>query len=773
TLVMNNCTLAGNKIIATSEGGLAVNGGAIYSQGTLLMTNCTLTENMAISIQPNSGGAIYLNSAISTLTNCTLKGNSATSGAGVSINWGTFTILNTIMVDNGTSDYHVLAGITLVDKGYNLIQNQTSEYDPTDIWYFNQTSDILYSHNYSGTVKGSWNRNDAAIEGDLNLSSTLEDNGTVFGTQTLKTTSGSFAIGAGTSSVDNYPITIPQTDQRGALKDGTFDIGAYQYQINTSEADNVWTGKFDNLWGTAGNWTKNTVPVGTENLVIPIVLTMPTVNNAQGDPALCKNITITKGASLIVATGKAFTINGNLVNNNTGSDGLTIKSDNSGTGSMKVLGTVLAGATVERYMSADAWHLISSPTASQPIINFLTDNKDIATSAVSTPYAFAMRGYNTLEDKWSTSFFDDTKPETDLFGVGRGYATLTKSPLTQSFSFKGTLNILPISSISVATGWNLVGNPYTTALNINVGTNSFVSVNSSLLPASYAAVYFWDAAISAYIAVNNDYADTYAPVGQGFFVKAGSAGNISFNSDMQAHDGSPGFKASALPRPTIKLMANNGTGSASTLIKFMDSAREGLDVGYDAGIFKANAEFSVYTKLVEDNGVEFQLQYLPANQYNKLVIPVGIDSKAGGEIVFSVETVQLDHTCKVLLEDKLTNTFTDLSKENYKAAVVANTVGTGRFFLHTGDIVSGLEDQVLDGKLTAYAKSNIEIRVIGEVGDGAVATLVNGLGKVVLTKKLGAGTLNIIDLPNLDSGLYILNIKDKGMPHTIKILIRN
>jgi hypothetical protein len=136
------------------------------------------------------------------------------------------------------------------------------------------------------------------------------------------------------------------------------------------------------------------------------------------------------------------------------------------------------------------------------------------------------------------------------------------------------------------------------------------------------------------------------------------------------------------------------------------------------------------------------------------VIRFGIECNAGGEIVFSVQVVQLDPYCKVILEDKLTNTFTDLSKNSYKAAVGSNTTGTGRFFLHTGDIISGLEDQVLpDGKVTAHAIGNTEIRVIGEVGDGAVATLVNGLGQVVLSKKLSAGTLNIIGLPNLTSGL--------------------
>ena len=59
-----------------------------------------------------------------------------------------------------------------------------------------------------------------------------------------------------------------------------------------------------------------------------------------------------------------------------------------------------------------------------------------------------------------------------------------------------------------------------------------------------------------------------------------------------------------------------------------------------------------------------------------------------------------------------------------------------------------------------------------EVGEGAVATLVNGLGQVVLTKKLGAGSLNIIGLPNFNSGIYLLNINDKGTTQTIKIMIR-
>ena len=53
-----------------------------------------------------------------------------------------------------------------------------------------------------------------------------------------------------------------------------------------------------------------------------------------------------------------------------------------------------------------------------------------------------------------------------------------------------------------------------------------------------------------------------------------------------------------------------------------------------------------------------------------------------------------------------------------------------------------------------------------------LATLYNGLGKVLLTKKLGAASLNIIGLPNLSSGIYLLNINDKGTTQTIKVMVR-
>jgi hypothetical protein len=323
-------------------------------------------------------------------------------------------------------------------------------------------------------------------------------------------------------------------------------------------------------------------------------------------------------------------------------------------------------------------------------------------------------------------------------------------------------------------GWNCIGNPFTSAVYISAaaGTANFMATNSSTFETGYAGLYFWDQMTTKYISVNNISSYT-AAIGQGFFMKVKKdVHSVLFTPAMQVHQYDAPFKAAQAEYPSIKLTVQNGTNSFTTDIKFIDGTSKGLDFGYDAGLFTTDKSFSIYSRLIDDNGINFQLQCLPPTGYDKLVIPVGINSKTGGEIVFTVESVQLDPTCKVILEDKLTNTFTNLSNNNYKAVVEANTAGTGRFYLHTGDIISGVEDQVLSEKVTAYANGNKEIRVIGEIGNDAVATLYNGLGQVLLTKRLSAGSLNIIGLPNLASGVYLLYINDKGTPQTIKVMVR-
>ena len=72
TTTLTNCTISGNS--ATSYGG-----GGVDNGGTLTLTNCTVSGNSA-----GGGGGVFghANCGTATLTNCTVSGNSATGDGG-------------------------------------------------------------------------------------------------------------------------------------------------------------------------------------------------------------------------------------------------------------------------------------------------------------------------------------------------------------------------------------------------------------------------------------------------------------------------------------------------------------------------------------------------------------------------------------------------------------------------------------------------------------------------------------------------------------------
>jgi hypothetical protein len=556
--------------------------------------------------------------------------------------------------------------------------------------------------------------------------------------------------------------------------------GGYDLQLNGTLAYNsyTWNGNaHDNNWFTPDNWDSNAVPDNVAHAIIPPATYQPTINGET--LAQCRDLTIQTGAIVTIGTGGSITVNGNLTND-AGVTGLIMQSDFSGTGSLKIVGSTSGLAEVQRYKPTDKLHLVSAP-AIQSIYSFMDKNIDIPVLLGVTPITFDMRDYNPATNDWS-SFF--TANITGNLSVGKGYLLRILTSSNQKINYKGTLSSgiinVPLTRTGAATkGWNLIGNPFTTAISINSAASNasggvnFMGINTNAFETDYVGIYIWNDVTKEYDNINYSNPAVYAQSGQGFFVRAKTDGStMEFNPSMQVHQNTVTLKAGTLDFPQIKLMATNNNKTASTMIKFIEGTTRGLDVGYDAGLFKSDQGLNIYTRLVEDNGVDFQLQCLPITDYLKMVIPVGLDSKAGGDVVFSAETSNLATDCKVIFEDKLSNSFTDLSRLTYKTTVAANTSVIDRFYLHTGDIVSGIDDQVLDSNLMAFAVRNVEIRVLGEVSSKAVAMLYDMMGKLILVRNMDAGMMNTIALPPVPDGTYMLNIKDNGTSQTIKILIR-
>jgi len=175
--------------------------------GVKEVTNCTFYGNSA-----SYNGAIYCDGSTIELivTNSTFINNRGSVTSSDICAWqGTVYLKNNIFADKaGTYSLTKNAG-TFVDGGYNIIETE----DNTG-----------FTNGVNGNLVGE--------QSSLNISSTLEDNNTLTGTQTLALSSGSVAINAGDSDAhgpEGNQITPPTTDQRGATRNGTVDIGAYEW----------------------------------------------------------------------------------------------------------------------------------------------------------------------------------------------------------------------------------------------------------------------------------------------------------------------------------------------------------------------------------------------------------------------------------------------------------------------------------------------------------------------------------------------------------------
>jgi hypothetical protein len=482
---------------------------------------------------------------------------------------------------------------------------------------------------------------------------------------------------------------------------------------------------------------------------------------------------------------------------------LVLKSDSVLTGSFvhsDLFSSAIGNGTVkvERYMShTNNWHLYSSPIKDESLYNYLKYNPeipDVFTQGTNNLLGNGLRDYNTVTNIWNPYYiYPNVSITPGSIGLGKGFNIRTiynynSIPGTGRVDATGTPNLntvnvaIPRSATPGDFGWNCIGNPFTCALNIrNTANNGFLNAaNISQLDPNYIAVYLWDTnnittnnTTPEYIVINNATTITSIQTAQGFFVKSKvGGGNVTFSKNMQLPNAALSFKAAPVEWPSIKIVAWDQISSSSTEIKFVTNTTKGLDPGYDAGLYIANPDFSIYSKLVDDNGVDYTLQCLPDQDYDQNIIPIGIDHKASGQIIFTAEIINLPSGCHAVLEDRLTNTFTrlDLKGANYKATVDTDTKGTGRFFLHTYDAISSQPIPNQQFKVYSVAKN---IYIIGEVSGDARFYLYTVDGKLLANFNAQNQLQNQLDASNYAAGLYLLKIIDGNLKKTIKFVLEN
>ena len=527
----------------------------------------------------------------------------------------------------------------------------------------------------------------------------------------------------------------------------------------------TWTGANSTNWNDAGNWDTNTIPTQIDNVILADVANAPFINFGQNQ--VVNNLT--NHEVLTIRSNASLTVLGNIDQRNT----ISVSSFVNTNGSLIVRGNQLnvnpADIVYLRYVSGNNWHTIASP-----VTNF-----DMDVFAVASPLAEGQgnnRGIgfydNNANPRWS--YYQNGADDTGNFIDGKGYSIRTNA--NAFLTFRGKLKANNLSNYPITEnldGWNLVGNPYPAFINANTNADeneNFLTENAANLDPAFANIYLWNPTTTSYEPVGNGLGARYIAPGQGFFVKAKENGGvINIEKTMLSHQAGDLFLKGNQPQKIV-LQINDETNVSETTIAFKQGMTNGLDITYDAAVFSGESKsLSIYTNLLEDNeNTPFAIQFLPEIANNDFIIPIGISQKETSEITLSLKETTINSNQKIYLEDKVENTFTEISNNtDYKFSHQNDVPETGRFFLHFQQKALNV-DTVDTSKINIYKDNNNTIQVKG-ISKGLL-NMYSITGQHILNNIEINSNSATIQIPKISRGVYLLKINFEGKEYVQKML---
>jgi hypothetical protein len=494
--------------------------------------------------------------------------------------------------------------------------------------------------------------------------------------------------------------------------------------------DNSWTGGKDTEWTDIANWTNGVAPTATKDSNVQVSANNPIISTTTG--AAVKNLDVNASAALTITGG----------------------------GSLIVSGTSTGNVTYNTTLGTENWYFVSSPVFGETYDNAYVAANSLAINGTNN----AIGSYATADNTWSYMQTDASA----TFTPGTGYSVRrATSAGSGDISFTGTINTSDVAA-SVLTGgadsFNLIGNPFTAYLN----SASFLTDNTGSLDTQ--TIWVWNQASGIYETKVTADGFVLAPT-QGFFVNASSATNLNIAESYQANTGSVFQKTT---NTEVKLIMNDGTNNRFAKLYYLDNATTGFDNGYDGKLFSGVAQpFAIYTHLVADSeGKKYQVQSLPNSDLESMVIPIGVNANAGKEITFLAEALNLPDGIKVFLEDRLANTFNELSdNKTFKVNLSEALNDVGRFYLHTSSNALSINDSVILENVSIYKTNASTLKLVGLPNGIANIKLINVLGKQLMNTSFNANGAKEISLPNLAAGIYIVQLETQSGKLNKKIVL--
>ncbi len=476
----------------------------------------------------------------------------------------------------------------------------------------------------------------------------------------------------------------------------------------------------------------------------------------------CNNFTIADGSKFTIGETSKVTVNGTL--SMSGAESMVIRSNASSTGSLLDAG-VIAGtvgtARVERYLSEDRWHLTSIPVTDQSIAT-----------------AFIQANGNVWAKRWNstTGLWENLNPTNGLgLSVSRGYAIWCANNNTANFI--NPLNtgdyIAPLNRPATQNiyGWNLIGNPYPSAIDWESAGLTKTDVNNNF--------YVWNGATYATyngtIHMGVPFGTTrYIPAMQGFYVQCSDATNhdgaLTFSNTARLHHSQAYYKQDTEPE-ILRLTSSNSTNTDETVLVLFAGSTLNYESSYD--VQKMFSDLAAVPQIYTLAGsTPLVINCIP-EVFENLSIPVGFRTGVAGNNTIYASEITINSSLPIYLEDNFTGAVTDLrQKSSYSFTSETGDFPT-RFNLLFGTNVTDIQDVASEVKPYIFVnQSNIYVRLTGEQSKEVKVNVYSTLGVDVYACKHFINTESSLQIPkNFVTGIYVVRLTIGNQTFTKKIFI--
>jgi hypothetical protein len=478
---------------------------------------------------------------------------------------------------------------------------------------------------------------------------------------------------------------------------------------------------------------------------------------SSGTSVQQQNLNIGSGSQLI--NWGDLTVNGVLANF-AGSPGLILKANENAYGSLMHT-TPMVPATVEQYLSSQKWHLVAPGLSNETIAPYL----DIY-----------FKKWHEQDGSWEYL----TQPLSIEIYATTGYSAWASEALTgtTTVELNGNLlagNIMATSlnytSGSPGEGWNLLGNPYPSAVDWD-GTWTTTNIGGWVLIYDNGTYKGWNPFLTGDDQSYNGKTDGLIAPKQGFWVKTiGANPALLFKQDARSHGDVAFYKEEnvVLSYPSLHLFAEANGYTDEMAMLFLEDGTTGFD-----GLYELEKQYNVIEAptiySLPFSEVPTAINVLPKNWIEETelpIVPVGFELIEGTSCTLSATGLEtFDANTTIFLEDLTEGVMHDLSNGDY-TFISGNIENPDRFLLHFGNSLSVEENDM--NPIQVYAFHDF-VYIKTPVNTKGEAVIYDLMGREIMSFDIQQG---LTRKHVFESGYYIVKVVSDAELTTQMVYIKH